>query len=425
MATVMANNILASGATLTPAQRVSRAVNLINRDPELRAFGSLVMFTNIQIDSSLPTAATDGRKTYISPEFAKDLTDPELVFVVMHEALHVGFNHLVAWQHLAKQDPRLTNMACDYVINLMLHDLSKKTKVLTMPVVKDGADKGKIIGLLDEKFRGMDTKQVFDLLKQEQQNQSNGGEGKGSAGAGAGGPDDSFDDHMWDAADSMSDVEKEELTREVDRIIQQGLQVAGMTGASQPRGLLDLVETHVDWRDVLRDFVKSAVTKGHDNITWRRYNRRLIGSKIFMPSTYSEAIGEILVAIDTSGSIDADTLNAFASNVVSICEDVNPSLLRVVYWDHTIEAEEEYQAGEYDAFLASTRPAGGGGTCPDCIGNYIRENELTPEAVLVFTDGCFYPGDVDFDGVPTLWCITDDDFDGFVPPFGSAVEVKI
>ena len=52
MATVMANNILASGATLTPAQRVSRAVNLINRDPELRAFGSLVMFTNIQIDSS-------------------------------------------------------------------------------------------------------------------------------------------------------------------------------------------------------------------------------------------------------------------------------------------------------------------------------------------------------------------------------------
>ena len=46
-------NVMASGSTLTPAQRVSRAVNTINRDPELRAFATLVMFTNIELTNRI------------------------------------------------------------------------------------------------------------------------------------------------------------------------------------------------------------------------------------------------------------------------------------------------------------------------------------------------------------------------------------
>jgi predicted metal-dependent peptidase len=394
-------NVMASGSALTPAQRVSRAVNTISRDPELRAFATLVMFTNIELTDRVSTAATDGRRTYISPAFIEtQLSDSDLVFVLMHEALHVGFNHLIAWRHLYNIDKRRANAACDYVINLMLHDLTEKTRAITMPVEKSGPETGQAIGLLDEQYRGMDTKQVFDLLGKQQQQQQQKGQGQG-------GVPDSFDDHDW------------------EQIIQQGLHAAGMTGGSAPRELLDHLAVRTDWREIMRDFVKTTTSKEYDNTTWRRYNRRLLGTGIYMPSTYAGVLGEIIVAIDTSGSIDVPALNEFASNVVAICEDLLPAKLTVIYWDAIVQHVEEYEPGDYGDLISSTRPVGGGGTVPTCIKDYITENDLSPEALLVFTDGVFYGDSVDFGDIPTLWCLDQNYYKHFTPPCGSAVEILI
>ena len=57
-------------------------------------------------------------------------------------------------------------MACDYVINLKIMD-DNKDGFATLP---EG-------GLIDEKYRDMDTAQVFNLLRQEQDTQSTGGSG--------------------------------------------------------------------------------------------------------------------------------------------------------------------------------------------------------------------------------------------------------
>ena len=425
-------NVMASGSTLTPAQRVSRAVNTINRDPELRAFATLVMFTNIELTNRISTAATDGRRTYISPAFIEaQLSDSDLVYVLMHEALHVGFNHLIAWWHLYLIDKRRANAACDLVINLILYDLTKKTRNITVPVWKSGPGTGQIIGLLDEQYRGMDTKQVFDLLgkqQQQQQQQQQQGQGQGQGqdqDQDQGGVPDSFDDHDWESAGSMTEEEKETLGREVEQIIQQGLHAAGMTGGSAPRELLDHLAVRTDWREIMRDFVKTATSKGYDNTTWRRYNRRLLGTGIYMPSTYAEVVGEIIVAIDTSGSIDVSALSEFASNVVAICEDLLPAKLTIIYWDAVVQRVEEYEPGDYGNLIYSTRPAGGGGTVPTCIKDYITENDLSPEALLIFTDGVFYGDSVDFGDIPTLWCLDQNYYKHFIPPCGSAVEILI
>lgn len=46
-----------------------------------------------------------------------------LRFVIRHENLHKAFRHMATWdKNLWKQDARLANMACDYVINLMIYD---------------------------------------------------------------------------------------------------------------------------------------------------------------------------------------------------------------------------------------------------------------------------------------------------------------
>ena len=416
-----ANAITSTGSKLTPAQRVSRAANTINRDPELRAFGTLVMFTNVELTDKVITAATDGRRTYISPAFMETqlLLDSDLVFVLMHEALHVGFDHLRAWRHLYNINKRRANVACDLVINLILHDLTKKTHSITMPVWKSGPQTGQPIALFDEQYRGMDTKQVFDLLgKQQQQNQDQNQDQNQSV------VPDSFDDHNWESADSMTEEEKETLSREVEQIIQQGLYAAGITGASTPSGLLDHLAVRTDWREIMRDFVKTAASKGCDITTWRRYNRRLLGIEIYMPSRYAEALGEIIVAIDRSGSTDL-AINEFASNVVSICEDLLPAKLTVIYWDAIVQRVEEYEPGDYGNFISSTRPMGGGGTVPTCIKDYITENGLFPEALLIFTDGVFLEKFLNFGDIPTLWCLDQNYYKYFTPPCGSAVEIRI
>ena len=106
--------------------------------------------------------------------------DKELAFVVLHETMHKAFKHLTTWKKLHDESPYLANAACDYVINLQLVDMDKSQSVLAMPM-RDG----KPLGLVDEKYRGLNAKQVFDLLKQEQPD----GEGGGG-----------FDSHDWEGA---------------------------------------------------------------------------------------------------------------------------------------------------------------------------------------------------------------------------------
>ncbi|RYY05586.1 MAG: hypothetical protein EON55_25925, partial [Alphaproteobacteria bacterium] len=63
------------------------------------------------------TAATDGRHMYYNREFIKSLTKDELMFLVAHEILHCIYDHL---GRRGGRDPKLLNMAQDYVINYTL-----------------------------------------------------------------------------------------------------------------------------------------------------------------------------------------------------------------------------------------------------------------------------------------------------------------
>ena len=66
-----------------------------------------------------------------------------------------------------------------------------------------------------------------------------------------------------------------------------------------------------DWREALREFI-SAHTRGTSEYTWRRLNRRHLANDIYMPTPINESVGEVIVAIDTSGSISGPILTAFA-----------------------------------------------------------------------------------------------------------------
>lgn len=372
-------------------RRVKRAKITLMRNPQFALWSGILMVGKTTVSDDMPTACTNGRDEIYGREFVSGLDDKELAFVVLHENLHKAFRHLTIWKKLHDEDPRLANMACDYVINLILVDTDPDEKCIAMPR-KDG----KVYGLLDRKYKGLHTKQVFDLLKQEQDEGGGGGSGEG------------FDEHDWDGAQELSDEQKQELEREVDQALRQGQiaekKFAGKQGGNMPRELSDLLTPKVDWRELLREFVTSTCS-AKDASSWRRVNRRFIGSDIYLPTLIGETVGHIVVGIDTSGSISQAELTRALTEIKHVADTVNPEKVDLLYWDHKVAGHEQYDRCSLPNIVSSTKPRGGGGTDPACVVQWMKENNAKPECVIMLTDGY-----VDAWGnwdVPVLWAITE------------------
>jgi predicted metal-dependent peptidase len=388
-------------------RKVQKAKITLMRNPKFALLSGVLMVGKTSVADGIPTACTNGRDEIYGRGFVKKLRDQELNFVVAHENYHKMYRHLTTWKKLHDEDASLANAACDYVINLSLKDLDPNEQVIAMPRFTEGEMKGKGMGLVDERFRGMNAKQVFDILKQEKE-ESGGGDGDGEG-------DGGFDDHDWDSAKDMPEEEKKELAREIDQAIRQGImarnKVAGTGADGADRELAELLEPKVNWREVLRDFVK-ATCNAKDASSWRKVNRRFLSTGTYMPSLIGEKVGHLVVAVDTSGSVGNEELAEFLSEVKGIAEEVNPACVDLLYWGSSVVAHETYGDGEASNIVSSTRPVGGGGTSPSCISEYLKEKNIAPECVIILTDG-MVGGDWGSEWTaPTLWCVVGDYFDG-------------
>jgi predicted metal-dependent peptidase len=361
----------------------------IMRDPDFALWSGIMMVGKTYIDDNVETACTNGRDERYGRKFVAELSEKELAFVVLHEAMHKAYRHLTTWRKLYDATPQLANAACDYVINLQLKDLDPHGRVMVMP-----RRNGKIIGLIDEKYRGMTTKEVYDALLEEHGEDGGGGE--------------NFDEHDWDGAGELSEEEQKELSKEVEQALRQGdmtqRKVKGNGAGGLGRELGEMLAPQVNWREQLREYVKS-ICSGKDASSWRRVNRRFIGNDIYMPTLVSERVGHLVVAVDTSGSIAGKELNEFLTEVKGIAEEVTPEKVDLLYWDSEVAGHETYDSGNVADIISSTKPKGGGGTSPSCITAYLKKHSLKPECVVVLTDG--YVGSdwgTDWE-VPVLWVV--------------------
>jgi predicted metal-dependent peptidase len=382
-------------------RRLSKVKISIMRNPKFALWSGLMTVGKTRVSDDIPTACTNGRDETYGREFIKTLDDRELAFVVLHETLHKAFRHLFTWKKLWDEDKQLANMACDYVINLMLLDMDKTNNVIAMP-----QHQGKAIGLVDEKYRGLNAKQVFDLLKEDKKNgEGMFGEGQPLEGDGEG--NGGFDDHDWEGAKELDAETKKELEREIDQALRQGVitnnKVNGNGAGGMSRELTDLLEPEVDWRELLREFVKSTCS-AKDASSWRRVNRRYLGTGVYMPSLIGERVGHLVIGIDTSGSIGGDELNEFLSEVKGIADEVHPEKVDLIYWDSGVAGHEVYDSNDVSNIVSSTKPMGGGGTDPTCVHHYLKEHNIKPEAVIMLTDGCIGDWGNEWEA-PMLWTV--------------------
>jgi predicted metal-dependent peptidase len=254
--------------------------------------------------------------------------------------------------------------------------------------------------LLDAKYKGMSVQQVFNLLPDD------GGKGEG------------MDEHDWESAQEMSEDEVQELAEQIDSALRQGKLAADKAGTGSELGLGELLTPKVNWRQELREFI-STTCAGSDYATWSRPNRRYLGANMYLPSGVSQQVEELVVGVDTSGSIGGAALSAFLSEVAGICEQVKPKRLRLLYWDTKVRRDELYEFDQLGQLVHSTKPAGGGGTDAACVPDYLRANGIKPQAVVMLTDG--YVSSWGVWDVPVLWCVIGSNI---VPPVGRVVHVE-
>ena len=392
--------MLAINQPLTAEQRLSKAVVDIMRKDQYFPLVGVLMIGDRKVDEAIPTACTNGKDEMYGRDFIGTLNDAELRFVILHETRHKLYRHLVTWKWIWDESPQLANMAMDYVINLEIKDENR-----------DGFAVMPECGLIDEKYRGMNTPQVYKALKEDPPEEPEEPEGPGGQ--------KGFDTHDWEGAEELTENEQRELAQDIDEAIRQGALLAGKMGTGVDRKLEELLVPQIDWREVLREFISSTCA-GNDYSTWRKPNRRFISAGLYLPSGISEKIEGVVVAADMSGSIGQREQSVIITEAKSCFDTVKPSWVRMLYWDTEVVGDEKYEHDELGKFVQTTKPVGGGGTDVECVPPYIAENNINPQAVIVITDGYLYGGWGKW-SCPVLWVVIDNK--DAHPPVGKCVHV--
>ena len=381
---------------LSIEDRITKAHISLMQNKRTLAYSGILMVGKTTVDDYCPTAATNGRDVIYGADYVKSLTDAELRGLILHENKHKLYMHLFLWRKLYEEDAMLANQACDYVINLEIKDLDKAELFIKLPAG----------GLIDEKYRGLDSGEVFKLLQQDKEN------GKGGAGA-------PLDEHDWEGAQELDEADKQALAKEIDAAIRTGALLAGKQGGDIDRRFEELMQSKVDWKEQLREFV-STVCVGKGNSTWAKPNRRWLQQDMYLPSQVSESIGSICVGIDTSGSISGEDITKALTELVTICDTCIPERVDLLYWDTKVAAHEVYFEDGYEGLVRSTRPKGGGGTQVQCVPDYIKDKGLKPQCVVVITDGYCSGWGTDWN-VPVMWVLVGNKHD--VPTHGVTIRV--
>ena len=201
------------------------------------------------------------------------------------------------------------------------------------------------------------------------------------------------------SGDTPLDVAAEEQAW--DEAMHQAVSLARAQGSRPGRieeTLHDAHRSRLDWRTLLRQYLVSAA---RDDYRWSVPNRRFIDAGLYLPSMHCEGIDTLAVLIDTSDSLDTDTLAAFWTELRAVAEALRPHTLAVVQVDTEVQDAAVYRFGDLPEELVVK---GRGGTDFRPGFAWLDREGITPRCCLYLTDmECDrYPEAPP--PYPVLWC---------------------
>ena len=407
-------------------------------------FGSLALRLKLVADWLTDTGYTDSVVIGFNPQFILGLTVSHRMFLVAHEVLHVVLKHTARLGH---RDPHTANMAMDYVINLILKDAG-------FDVLK-GA-------LIDEAYRNMSWEQVYSILYKEMKDKctcqqsgdsdgesesdgegnegndasdegnADGNEGDGSSGTPC--PVHGSGSSLQEVLENGTFGEVRQAPKgtpqdEAQRQIEWETAITVAVSAEKNRGtmpgsFIDAImgrnESVIDWKETLAMFISDSGNQFES--TWSRVNRTMLGQDVYMSGMKRNGVKDLVVAIDTSGSVSPGELEQFLSETLEIAETFE-CRITFIPCDARIGKVQTFEPSEYPEQCDGFTITGRGGTSFEPPFTWVSDNmDESPTALIYFTDGeCNYPDEPDY---PVLWAISAGRWFEEAP-WGTTVEVRL
>jgi predicted metal-dependent peptidase len=344
------------------------------------------------------TTATDARSFYYNRSYIKALNLDEAQFMLAHEALHCALSHFARRQHRIKHR---WDIACDFAINpllvndglnpppgtLMLDNFQGMTAEEIYPMIDDNTDEEP----LDKHLYDEDDKQQNRDNRTKDQNRDNkSGESREHPNAGG-------------AAQPppLSAKEREGLSVQWQQRLAGAAQqaiLAGKLSGSMARLVDHLLQPQLPWRSLLARYMSAAA---RDDYNFTRPSTRREGTAI-LPSLRSAQV-EVVVILDTSGSINNKEMHEFLTEVNAIKGQLRARIV--------LHACDERMADGgpwiYEPWEPVNLPEqlpGGGGTRFTPAFEWAGGLDQQPELLLYFTDANGeFPAKVP--SYPVIWLI--------------------
>lgn len=340
-------------------------------------FGVLALKLRLVESEQVPTLAVDGVNIYYNPQFVlQRLTQDTCRSAIAHEVMHCVFEHIL---RRGARNLMRWNKAGDYAIN---------------PILKNA---GLPLGdgwLYNRAWENMSADEIYELLD----DQSDSGEAL-------------CEIQMPGSKEAMSDQEVEWKLATIQAAkAAESLQNGSVPG--QLRKMLDdILAPEIPWKEALAQFMTE---KAKDDYSWRRPNPFYIHSGVYLPSMDGVGMGEVVIGLDTSGSV-LSALDEFGATIKNIAASVKPSRVHIVYCDAAVNKVDVFERGQTLNFEA----VGGGGTDFRPVFDYVAEHNIRPACLLYLTDmyGSFPETAPSY---PVVWCSTTDS----KGPFGDTLRIK-
>lgn len=359
----------------------------------------------VNADKWLTSAATDGRKFYYNTDFIKKLTQGQIEFLFAHEVLHVAYDHL---GRTGDRDRQLFNCAADFCVN---GDLIEYKIGERIPV-----------GLYDAKYKGWSAEEVYDDLYENAEKININDLISKLLDEHAEGDDGMSDDETDENGEPtkgklprLSAEERAKIRDEVREAILQAAQSESQAGnipAGIRRMIKDLTRPVINWKDLIQQQIQSTIKEDY---SFTKINRRGWHMDAILPGIIPGSQIDVVIGIDTSGSIGEDDLKAFLSEVQGIMETYDEYKIQIWSFDTEIYNHQTYTSDNLDD-ISNYDPKGGGGTNFEINWDYMKENDIQPKKFIMFTDGYPYGSWGDPEYCDTVFIIKGNE--KAEPPFG-------
>ncbi len=384
---------------LTPKQEAALVKAELERIRALRVqmleyhpfWGYLLLQVRVVPALGLDTlAATDCvRHIWFNPRHTQHLSLAQLGFVLAHE---LGHQTYASQGRKRGRDPHLWNCATDFAINRIVaqipHPARPRQRLYASPngtypelgtleILHDPLYDGHIAETIYEHLANQplpDPVRVTLSLTVDGEDGEQTVEMPGVSNHGGG-----IDIHL---PDGLTGEQQEELADRIGQAVTWWRDQGGIGHApGEAVRKVDLQRaSRVPWNRILQRTVSQIIAR--DDYSLRRPNRRYLLEDLVVPGIYGEKTGQVVVAVDTSGSMSREQISAVGSELGHIAAQVDE--LTVLIADSRVQ--QVVTLPELDGFLQTGRMKGGGGTDHRPVFAWIQDQKTRPDLFIGLTD---------------------------------------